>query len=244
MEKLKTKLRQLKLAGIVKSIETRNRFAVDNGVSYIEFMELLVEDEYVNRKANSFGKRLNKSKINTQKNIDEFDFNYQPKLNKKQLTELASCRFIGENKNIVFMGKPGVGKTHLANAIGLEALKQGNTVLFLHINDLIDKLNAARADGSIRQLMNILIGADLLILDELGFKKIPSEFIDGVFEVIRRRYETGSIIITSNRNFEDWGNIFGDIVMASAIIDRIVHHAEIIKIEGDSFRTKNYENNN
>ena len=243
MESIKTKLRQLKLAGMVKSIESRNRFAIDNKISYTEFIQLLIEDEYVNRKANSFGKRLNRSKINTQKSIDEFDFNYQPKLNKQQITEIASCRFIGENKNIVFMGKPGVGKTHLANAIGLEALKQGYKIMFLHINDLIDKLNSARADGSIRVLMNTLVGADLLILDELGFKKIPSEFIDGVFEVIRKRYETGSIIITSNRNFEDWGNIFGDIVMASAIIDRIVHHAEIIKIDGDSFRTKNYMNN-
>lgn len=243
MEKLKTKLRQLKLAGMVKSFEARNKFAIDNKVSYIEFMELLLEDESLNRQANSFGKRLSKSKINTQKSIEEFDFNYQPKLNKQQITELASCRFINQNKNIVLMGKPGVGKTHLANAIGLEALKQGYKVMFLHINDLIEKLNATRADGSIRNLMNIIVGADLLILDELGFKKIPSEYIDGVFEVIRKRYETGSIIITSNRNFEDWGSIFGDIVMASAIIDRIVHHAEIIRIDGDSYRTKNYENN-
>jgi DNA replication protein DnaC len=129
MESLKTKLRQLKLAGMVKSIDTRNKYAIDNKVSYIDFIELLIEDEYVNRKANSFGKRLNKSKINTQKGIDDFDFNYQPKLNKQQIMDLASCRFINENKNIVFMGKPGVGKTHLANAIGLEVLKQGYKVL-------------------------------------------------------------------------------------------------------------------
>jgi len=240
MENLKTKLRQFKLAGIVKSLEIRNKFAIDNNISYLEFMELLMDDELVNRKANSFGKRLIKSKINTMKSIDEFDFNYQPKLNKKHILDLASCRFINENKNIVLMGKPGVGKTHLANALGLEALKQGYNVLFLHINDLIDKLNTAKADGSYRQLMNILCATDLLILDELGFKKIPAEFIDGVFEVIRKRYEAGSIIITSNRNFEDWSNIFGDAVMASAIVDRLVHHAFIIKIDGDSFRTKNF----
>lgn len=240
MENLKTKLRQFKLAGIVKSLEIRNKFAIDNSISYLEFMELLMDDELVNRKANSFGKRLIKSKINTMKSIDEFDFNYQPKLNKKHILDLASCRFINENKNIVLMGKPGVGKTHLANALGLEALKQGYNVLFLHINDLIDKLNTAKADGSYRQLMNILCATDLLILDELGFKKIPAEFIDGVFEVIRKRYEAGSIIITSNRNFEDWSNIFGDAVMASAIVDRLVHHAFIIKIDGDSFRTKNF----
>ncbi|MEZ5107330.1 MAG: IS21-like element helper ATPase IstB [Draconibacterium sp.] len=240
MENLKTKLREFKLAGIVKSIDTRNKFAIDNNISYIEFMQLLMDDELVNRKANSFGKRLVKSKINTLKSLDDFDFNYQPKLNKKLILDLAACRFINENKNIVFMGKPGTGKTHLANAIGLEALKQGYSVLFLHINDLIDKLNAAKADGSSRALMNLLSAADLLILDEIGFKKIPADFIDGVFEVIRKRYESGSIIITSNRNFEDWSIIFGDLVMASAIIDRIVHHASIIKIDGDSFRTKNF----
>ena len=244
MENLKTKLRQFKLAGIVKSLEIRNKFAIDNNISYLEFMELLMDDELVNRKANSFGKRLIKSKINTIKCIDEFDFNYQPKLNKKLILDLASCRFINENTNIVLMGKPGVGKTHLANALGLEALKQGYNVLFLHINDLIEKLNAAKADGSYRQLMNLLTATDLLVLDELGFKKIPAEFIDGVFEVIRKRYESGSIIITSNRNFEDWANIFGDAVLASAIIDRIVHHAFIIKIDGDSFRTKNFIHDN
>lgn len=244
MEKIKTKLRNLKLAGMVKSIESRNKYAIESKASYLDFMELLLEDEYVNRMSNSFSKRLSKSKIDTQKTLDGFDFNYQPDLNKRQIMDIASCRFINENKNIVLMGKPGVGKTHIANAIGLEAIKQGYSVLFLHINDLIDKINAARADGTISVLMNLLLNVDLVILDELGFKKLPTDSIDGFFEVIRKRYEKGSIIITTNRNFEDWGNVFGDYVMASAIIDRIVHHAIIIKINGESFRIKNYKNDN
>ncbi len=242
MEVLKTKLRQLKLAGMVKSVESRNKYALEKKASYIDFLELLVEDEYVNRKANSFNKRLNRSKLNTQKDIDSFDFNYQADLDKTQLLDIAACRFINEKSNLVFMGKPGVGKTHLANAIGLEAIKKGYKVLFLHVNDLIEKINIANADGSRHQVMNELMNTDLVILDELGFKKIPANSIDDFFEVVRKRYERGSIIITTNRSFEDWGNIFGDYTMASAIVDRIVHHATIIKINGESFRIKNYKN--
>lgn len=242
MEKLKTKLRELKLAGMVKSLDSRNKYALEKKASYLEFLELLIEDEYVNRKSNSFSKRLNKSKIDTQKSIDDFDFNYQPELNKVQILDIMACRFIEENKNIVLMGKPGVGKTHIANAIGLEAIKKGYKVLLLHVNDLIEKLNVAKADGTRTQLMNALMNAELVIIDELGFKKIPSDAIDDFFEVIRKRYEKGSLIITTNRNFEDWGNVFGDYTIASAIIDRIVHHAIIIKINGDSYRIKNFKN--
>ena len=243
MEALKSRLRQLKLAGIVKTVESRNRYALEKKASYIDFLELLIEDEYVNRQANSFNKRLNRSKLNTQKDIDSFDFNYQPELDKTQLLDIAACRFITQNRNLVFMGKPGVGKTHLANAIGLEAIKKGYKVLFLHVNELIEKINRAKADGSRHQIMNELIHTDLVILDELGFKKLPSESIDDLFEVIRKRYENGSIIITTNRNFEDWGNIFGDYTMASAIVDRVVHHATIIKIIGESYRVKNFNVN-
>jgi DNA replication protein DnaC len=166
MEKLKTKLRELKLAGMVKSLDSRNKYAIEKKASYLDFLELLIEDECVNRKSNSFSKRLNKSKLNTQKSIDDFDFNYQPELNKVQILDIMACRFIEENKNIVLMGKPGVGKTHIANAIGLEAIKKGYKVMFLHVNDFIEKLNIAKADGTRNQLMNTLMNAELVIIDE------------------------------------------------------------------------------
>jgi DNA replication protein DnaC len=136
------------------------------------------------------------------------------------------------------MGNPGVGKTHLANSIGLEALKMGYKVLFIHSNDMVNKLISSKGDGSYFSLLKELLNVDLLIIDEVGFKKIALNYVDEFFEVIRRRYENKSIIITTNRNFEEWGNIFGDVVLASAIIDRLVHHSYIFKIDGNSYRIK------
>lgn len=244
MNELKSKLRELKLAGAIKTIETRNRYALEHKISYLEFLELIIEDEYANRMANSYHKRFSKAKLTMQKTLDNFDFSYQPELDKRLINDLASCRFILEKKNIILMGKPGVGKTHLANAIGMEAIKQGYKVIFIHVNDLIDRLYASKADGTYQHTLKSFLTTDLLILDELGFKKIPSAGLDDFFEIIRCRYENGSIIITTNRSFEDWAQVFGDIVLASAIIDRVVHYAYILKITGESFRIKNYQQKN
>ncbi|WP_083186796.1 IS21-like element helper ATPase IstB, partial [Dissulfuribacter thermophilus] len=200
---------------------------------------LLLEDEYSNRASNSYIKRLRQSKLDPSKGLEAFDFSFQPKLNKKKILDLQGLRFITEKENIIFMGNPGVGKTHLANALGLEALKRGYKVKMLCMTDMLTMLTASRGDGTYNKIFKELVSLDLLIIDEIGFKKVPQDAVDEFFEIVKRRHENGSIIITTNRSFEDWANVFGDQVLASAIIDRLVHHCHIIKIIGPSYRMKN-----
>lgn len=242
MKELELKLKKLKLSGIVKVLEGRNKFAVESQLSYIDFLTLLIEDELVNRQSNSYKIRFTKSKLDSSKTLETYDFTYQAELNKKQILDVASCRYLEEKKNIIFMGNPGVGKTHLANALGIEALKQGYKVLMLHTTELLDRLLQSKGDGTYVNILKELLNADLLIIDEVGFKKIQS--VDEFFEIIRRRYETGSIIITTNRPFEEWANIFGDAVLASAILDRVIHHSIVFKITGNSYRMKELIKNN
>lgn len=232
-------LQGLKLSGMAKSIEARNQYAIENNLSYLDFISLLLEDEYSNRASNSYIKRLRQSKLDPSKGLEAFDFSFQPKLNKKKILDLQGLRFITEKENIIFMGNPGVGKTHLANALGLEALKRGYKVKMLCMTDMLTMLTASRGDGTYNKIFKELVSLDLLIIDEIGFKKVPQDAVDEFFEIVKRRHENGSIIITTNRSFEDWANVFGDQVLASAIIDRLVHYCHIIKIIGPSYRMKN-----
>jgi len=150
MEALKTQFRTLKLFSMVDGLEMRNKHALENKISYLEFLELLVEDDFVRRQSNDYQTRLRESKLHSQKVLDTYDFSFQPELDKRMIYELASCRFIDQKNNFIFMGKPGVGKPHLAHAIGLEAIKKGKKVLFAHTNEMMERLYSSRADGSYR----------------------------------------------------------------------------------------------
>jgi len=231
-------LKDLKLSGIIKSLDTRIEEAVKSNLSYLEFFELLIQDEITNRSNNANRKRLQKAKFRQHKTIEEFNFSYQPSINRQMIFNLATCEFIRKKENIAFIGPPGTGKSHLASAIGIKAVHQGYSVLFTTINHMLEELYISRADNSFNQKLKKYTAPDLLILDELGLKKLNQNSVDDFYEIISTRYENKSTIITSNKSFDEWGRILFDPVLATAILDRFVHHCHFITIKGESYRMK------
>ncbi len=238
METLKDQLRNFKLAGMLMSLEERLTYANDKQLSYQQFLELLCEDELNNRNDNSYKKRYTKAKLPAHKTIEDFDFSFQPSLNKKQINDALTCQFIKEKRNLIFIGNPGTGKTHLSTAIALRALSKEFKVLFSSVSEMLYQLHISKADNTYYKKLNEYLCPDLLVLDELGFKKFSQYAADDFFEVISKRYEMGSLIITTNKPFEEWSTIFGDHMLAGAILDRVVHHSMIFIIKGQSYRSK------
>jgi DNA replication protein DnaC len=232
------KLKDFKLSGVIKTFDTRVEEAIRNRLSYEEFLELLLTDEMSNRLNNANRKRFQKARFPQHKTLEEFNFNYQPTINRQMIYGLGTCEFIRKKENIAFIGPPGTGKSHLATALGVKAVQQGYKVFFTTVNEMLEDLYISRADNSFYQKLKKYTEPDLLILDELGLKKLNQNSVDDFYEIISKRYENKSIVITSNKAFDEWGQILYDPVLATAILDRFVHHCHFVVIKGESYRMK------
>ena len=237
-ETLRTALRKLRLSGLAQSLDVRLQEAAGHSLNHLEFLELILQDELAVRSDRHINRRLRAATFREPKTLEDFDFAFNSSIKKKQIYDLATCRFIREARSILWLGPPGTGKSHLCQAIGYQAIKAGHTVLYRSIFDVVrDFLHDEAVAGEDKVLARYL-KPDLLIIDDMGMKQLPKRSGEYLFEIIMRRYEVRSTMMTSNRPLEDWGKLIGDVPAATAILDRFLHHAEIVTITGRSYRLK------
>jgi DNA replication protein DnaC len=232
------KLRQLKLSGMVNTLDLRAEQAVQEQLAPVEFLALLLDDELERRNQQRLAYRLTQSGCNALKTLAHFDFSAQPGLNRTLINDLATCSFVSRHENILLCGPTGVGKSHLANALALEALKRDLRVFSRPVHRLLTDMHVARASGTHPRLLARILNCDLLVLDDFGLQTLSPSAVQDLYEIISERYEQGSIVVTSNRAFEEWHEVFGNELLASAALDRLTHHARLLVVTGESYRQR------
>ena len=238
-ESLQTALTRLRLSGLAASLDVRLQEAAGHHLDHREFLELLLQDELLVRNHRQIERRVKGAGFRELKTLDDFDFAFNPSIKRKVIFDLAAGRFWREARDVLLIGPPGTGKSHIAQALGYQAIKNGSVVLYRSIFDVVRDFLHDEAINQQEKIMERYLRADLLIIDDMGMKQLPKRSGEYLFEIIMRRYQVRSTIMTSNRPLEDWGKLIGDVPAATAILDRFLHNAEVIAITGRSYRLRN-----
>jgi DNA replication protein DnaC len=239
LSELQRSLRQLRLGGMASVLETRLRQAQAEPMAPIDLISCLVSDELTRRSDRLLERRREHAAFrDPQRNLDNFDFAFNPKMNRSLVFDLATGAFIGRHEDALFLGPGGTGKSHLAQAIGQAAILQGYKVLYRETHVLLEELADATMDGSRKRYMESVSTVALLIIDDFGMRKLPQTAAEDLLEIIMRRYERASTLLTSNRPVDDWGKLLGDTAAVGSMLDRLLHHGHVLKCGPRSWRTK------
>jgi DNA replication protein DnaC len=231
-------LKQLRLSGILDTLDARSRQAIEEHWTYADFLERLLEDEVERRQQKQLSLRVRRAALASDKTLETFDFTFNPTVNRQRLHDLATCNFIRDKRNVLLCGPTGVGKSHLAQALAHAACRAGFDVVFTNAHTMLRHLNAGRADDTYDRRLSSYVRPDLLVIDDFGLKPLVSPAPEDLYDVINERYEKGSILITSNRAPAEWASWFADPLLASAGLDRLAHNAHVLVITGPSYRAR------
>ncbi len=235
--------RKLRLSGLLLSLEMRLQEATSHQLSHEQFLELVLQDELNVRAHRRVERRKKAAAFRELKPLDEFDWDFNPSIKRAQIYELATANFIRQNRDILLLGPPGVGKSCLAQAIGYAAIKAGFVALYCSVFDLVRDLQADESPAQAKRTLNRFLKPDLLCIDDFGMKHFPAKSAESLLEIIVRRHQNRSTLMTSNRPIEEWGQLLGDVPAATAILDRFLQQAEVIPITGRSYRLRNQKDN-
>jgi len=242
---LQRALRQLRLSGLAAGLETRLLQAQSERLAPIDFLSMLVQDELVHRQDRLLERRLKQASFrDPDKRLDSFDLDFNKKINRRLVFELATAHFVTQHEDGLFLGPPGTGKSHLAQAIGFAVLQQGHRVLYREAHALVEELADAQLAGTRKAALALLTTVPLLIIDDLGMRKLPHTAAEDLLEIVMRRYERASTLITSNRPVEDWGKLLGDTAAVTALLDRLLHHGHVLQCGPRSWRTRLHSDRN
>jgi DNA replication protein DnaC len=230
---------KLGLPHLAESLNQYAERAEEGKLGYLDFLDLVLAEELAVRDDRRFRQGLRLSKLPHHKTLDDYDFSFQPELDPRKVKDLATLSFIEAKANAALLGPPGVGKTHLAVALAVAACRAGFSIYFTTLDDMVRQLKTAEAAGRLTSKLRSYLRPSVLVVDEVGYQPLERAEANLVFQVISKRYEKGSIILTSNKTFSEWGQVFGDEVLATAILDRLLHHCDVIAINGPSYRLKN-----